>query len=225
MSAQLLRDPTRPGAKQAVDKTKVFVWRGQKKFTNDLKVQFLEEFVRSGLMYEAAEKVGVTGATIMSHAKEDEAFGAAYEEAKQLCIDTTLVKEARRRALEGTDKPLIGGRNKDEIIAYEKIYDSRLHELLLKASRPEEYRENAKAGINITGGVLALSAQPMQSSDWERTIDRSGNIIEGSAIDVTTGQQTAIDITPQAAPIESPQSADPAAATGLKRKKRIRHGG
>lgn len=219
--ANLAKNPDQRGG-QPEKTVKPFVWRPQVRFTHELKIRFLEEFVKSGLMYEAAEKVGVSGRTVIEHAREDEEFGAAYEEAKQLGTDTTLVKQARRRALEGTDKPLIGGKNKDEIVAYEKVYSDRLHELLLKAYRPDEYRENSKGSVNITGGVLTLTAQPMQSTDWERTVDRQGNIIEGTvvqAIDASTGQPEAIDITPQTPVETAPNEPDKKPY----RKKRIRH--
>lgn len=215
---------------QPPDTKKTFVWRpGARKFTQDVKIRFLEEFVSSGLMYEAAEKVGVTGFTVLEHVKEDEGFASAYEEAKQLCIDKTLVREARRRALEGTDKPIVGGKDKDQIVAYEKVYSDRLHELLLKAERPEQYRENSKGNINISGGVLTLTAQPMQSTDWERTVDRQGNIIEGSVIptiDLSTGQPEAIDVTPAPA-AQDPAPADPIEPGPTRprhRTKRIKHG-
>jgi hypothetical protein len=162
-----------------------FVWRpGVKKFNNEVKRAFLDEFLESGLLHASAHKVGVTGATVLAAAREDEAFGEAYLVAKEVGTDKTLVHEARRRALEGTDKPIVGGKNKDEIVAYEKVYSDRLHELLLKAYRREEFGDQLKSQVSVTGGVLALNAQPMQSTDWERVVTKTGEIIEGSAKEI-----------------------------------------
>ena len=190
-SPALKTDPHARGNQKAPSKP--FVWRpGVKKFDEATKRAFLDEYVKSGLLYAAAEAVGVSGFTVLEAVKEDEGFAAAYHQAKELCTDTTLVHEARRRALQGISKPIVGGKNKDEIVAYEQVYSDRLHELLLKAYRREEFGDQLKSQVSVTGGVLALSAQPMASTDWERVVTKSGEIIEGSARQVAQDPPAAL---------------------------------
>lgn len=155
-------------------------------FTLERKEQFLALFRENGLLYLSCEKVGVSERTVQDHRKQDPAFGEAYEAAKQTWIDDVLVREALRRATKGTQKPIVGGKFKDEIVAHEQVYSDQLMSLMLKSKRGE-FREGAGAGEGggSGGGVLLVPTAPMSMEDWEAAFSedakgQSGGDLDGS---------------------------------------------
>lgn len=70
------------------------------KFDQQAQARFLAHYAEFGVHYRAAEAAGVSGQTVYDHAKKDEEFAAAFEEAKGF-FRNHLEHEARRRALEG----------------------------------------------------------------------------------------------------------------------------
>ena len=88
-------------------------------FGDTWKQRFLEVFEDSQLVSEAARVAGVARSTVYRERKADAKFAAAWAEVEERAIEE-LEKVAYQRASEGSD---------------------RLVEFLLKAKRPETYRE------------------------------------------------------------------------------------
>lgn len=152
-------------------------------FTAERKQQFLDLF-RSrrygGRMYLCAEMVGVTSRTIQAHRKFDPEFNYAYEEAEQAWIDETLVTPLIDRAVDGVERPIVGGRWKDEIVATERIYSDGLLTTALR-SRRVEYRDSAAASAQIgsIGGIMIIPTSPAAASDWQEQfgeMSRGGHV-------------------------------------------------
>lgn len=137
-------------------------------FTAARKEQFLELYRKNGLLYLSAEIVGVHERTVQDHVKQDPVFGEAYESAKQAWIDEVLVQEAVRRATKGNQRPIVGGKDRDEIVAHEMVYSDQLMALMLR-SRRGEFRDgvNGGEGGGSGGGVLLVPTAPMTMDDWE----------------------------------------------------------
>lgn len=57
-----------------------------------------------------------------------------------------LEQEAIRRAVDGTNKPVFF---QGEIVGFEKEYSDTLLVLLLKAHKPDKYRERSDVRINL----------------------------------------------------------------------------
>jgi hypothetical protein len=90
--------------------------------------------------------------------KEDATFKADYEDAREQAIDC-LEDEALRRAHEGIEKPVtIAG--KREVI---REYSDSLLIFLLKAHRPQKYRDNIRQEISGADGAPLVPANHQHS--------------------------------------------------------------
>lgn len=103
---------------------------------------FLRELRKRGNVTDAARKAKVDRSTPYRWREAEPAFAAAWDVALEEAIDR-MESEAYRRAVEGTEKPLIGrvGKDEDGIVTYVTEYSDTLMNTLLKAHRPEKYRE------------------------------------------------------------------------------------
>jgi hypothetical protein len=96
---------------------------------------------------EAARAAGVGRRTAYEWREADAAFASAWDEAEQEAADA-LEREAWRRGVEGTDKPVT---YQGEITATYKEYSDRMLEMLLKAHRPEKFKDrvaNEHSGLD-----------------------------------------------------------------------------
>jgi hypothetical protein len=99
----------------------------------DWAARFLEVFAATGNVRLAASAVGVSRDAPYKRARRSPAFAARWERAREDAIDT-LEAEARRRALSGSDALLM---------------------FLLRAHRPERYRETLRIDIRAEAQRLA----------------------------------------------------------------------
>lgn len=101
------------------------------------KKAFLEAFAEHLFVETTCRKIKVAKSTIYKYRKEDAAFAEEWDEIDD-AITAEIEKEAHRRAVEGVEKPIYQGGKK---VGSVKQYSDRLLEMLLKARRPEKYRE------------------------------------------------------------------------------------
>lgn len=95
----------------------------------------------------AAEVAGVGRRTAFDHRQRDEAFALAWHDAAEAGADR-LEDEARRRAAEGTVKPVYQG---GKLVGEIREYSDTLLIFLLKGKRPEVFRDNVK--VEHSGSV------------------------------------------------------------------------
>ncbi len=111
-------------------------------------------FALTANLTTAAAAAGIHRTLVWKWQEADDEFCAALNEAREQAYDR-LEQEALRRAVEGTQRkrPIIVGR---EVVDYEIIteYSDRLLEMLLKAARPEKYRE--RQSIEHTGDATTI---------------------------------------------------------------------
>jgi hypothetical protein len=99
--------------------------------------------------------------------QKDPEFAALWEEALQVATDV-LEHEARERAM-GWDEPVF---DKDgNQCGTRRVYSDRMMELLLKAHRPEKFREKFEHDVTHQGGVIMLP-RPMTAEEWEEAAFR-----------------------------------------------------
>jgi hypothetical protein len=121
--------------------------RGRSVRTDRARETFLEVLAASCNVSEAARKAGMSRRAAYDWREADETFAAAWDDAEQEAADK-LEREAWRRAVEGTDKPVTF---QGVITATYKEYSDRMLEILLKGHRPEKYAERSK--VEHSGGV------------------------------------------------------------------------
>jgi len=102
---------------------------------------FIEALAVSGNVRVAAQHAGITRSRAYQVRRGDSKaaakFRADWDEALDNAADL-LEQEARRRAVTGTDKPIY---YKGALVDTVKEYSDQLLTLLLKAHRPERFRE------------------------------------------------------------------------------------
>jgi len=105
---------------------------------------FLAEYRLCATVTHAAEIALISRRTHYVWIEKDSAYAAAFEEAKVAASDA-LIKEARRRAVQGVEEPVF---YKGELVQTIRKYSDTLLIFLLKGALPEVYRER----YEISGG-------------------------------------------------------------------------
>lgn len=128
------------------------------------KKRFLLALAETGLVSRAATAAGWTADTAYSLRKADPDFAARWSAALEFAVDS-LEEEARRRALEGTLKPVFQG---GSLVGHVREYSDNLMNTLLKANRPEKYRDNHRLEVDAKGGVLVVPGVAPSAQAWEQ---------------------------------------------------------
>lgn len=127
---------------------------------------FISEFSKCGVVGRACESSGVGIKAVWERRKTSAEFSSRYEEAKKKAGDV-LKEEARRRAVDGLLRKKFG-KGGEPIIDpetgkqyCEREYSDTLLIFLLKGAFPEEFRENVRQQVEVTGhngGPIQLKA-------------------------------------------------------------------
>lgn len=110
--------------------------------------KFLETLRQTCIVSEAAKIAGIGRRTVYQWREADPEFAAAWDEAEQEAADK-LEREAWRRGVEGVDKPVT---YQGKITATYKEYSDRMLELLLKAHRPDKFKDRVANEHSGPGG-------------------------------------------------------------------------
>ena len=118
-------------------------------FSEGLKAAFLDTLRETANVTVAARSVGITLGTAYKHRKDDALFAERWEEAINEAVDM-LEAEAHRRAFQGTEEPVF---YQGCEVGYVRKYSDPLTMFLLKAHRPDKYRERSEVKQEISGGM------------------------------------------------------------------------
>ncbi|HEX6293424.1 MAG TPA: hypothetical protein VFZ66_29855 [Herpetosiphonaceae bacterium] len=119
------------------------------------------ELRKCGNVSDAVAAAGVGRSTVYEWREADPDFRQQWDDALDEAVDS-LEREAWRRARDGVQEPVIGrvGRDQDgQIIGddgnplYIRKYSDTLMTTLLKAHRPDKYRERVDANLNHSGNI------------------------------------------------------------------------
>lgn len=124
------------------------------KLTAELKMVFCRAYSRHGIISDGLSAAGVSRKTYYKWLKEDESFGDNCKMAKELANDF-MEREARRRAIEGFDRPVI---YKGEVTEYYKDYSDSLLSMLMRGNKPEKYKERTEHSGSV-GRPLTLDQE------------------------------------------------------------------
>lgn len=109
--------------------------------------KFLELLREVPNITRAARLLGLTPRAFRNHKEKNPEFSALWDEALEEAIERCEA-EVHRRAFEGTEKPVTF---QGVITDTYREYSDTLAMFLLKAHRPDKYRE--RVDQNITGGL------------------------------------------------------------------------
>lgn len=163
------------------------------KFTPDTpspkKEKFLQAIALTGNRTLAAKLAGCSRYTHYNWLEEDPEYGGRFEEAMAEAADL-LEQEARRRAVQGVDKPVFrtayddkGKPTGTEVVGHVREYSDLLLIFLLKGAMPEKYRERSEQRMAVTA---------KQAVDWESLYSEptDGDVVEAEIVKV---EQAALD--------------------------------
>lgn len=101
---------------------------------------FLDAFEELGMVTAACEAVGISRQTAYQERQRNEEFAVAWADVEEHTTER-MEREAYRRAVEGVTKPLVSaGKHVTDVTEY----SDGLLQFMLRARRPERYRENVK---------------------------------------------------------------------------------
>jgi len=146
--------------------------------TDEVLEVFLDALRQTGRESTAAEAAGTTPSRIRELRKKDKIFDERASDARSGWVDEVLVRSAITRATEGVSRPIIGGFNKDRVVATEKVYSDGLLKSLLEANDPR-FRK-AEDQNPVTGGVLIIPAPPVSADTWQSQFQElaTGDVVE-----------------------------------------------
>ncbi|MCR9256280.1 MAG: terminase [Alphaproteobacteria bacterium] len=110
------------------------------RITQDKIDRFLAVLADTGNVSAAARAAGMPRQIAYALKRDDKDFALLWDDALETATDA-LAQEARRRALQGVDAPHF---HKGEVTGTVTKYSDALLMFLLKAHRPEIYRDGAK---------------------------------------------------------------------------------
>lgn len=125
--------------------------KGRTVRTDRARETFLSVLRETCNVSEAARTAGVSRTAAYEWKAADESFAAAWADAEEEAADK-LEREAWRRAVDGTDKPVTF---QGIITATYKEYSDRMLELLLKAHRPDKFIERLKSDHTSSDGSMS----------------------------------------------------------------------
>ena len=120
---------------------------------------FLTVLRRTGSVTLAARAVGVSRRAHYHWVDHDPDYAAQVEHANEELADE-LEHEARRRALEGIDEPVF---YKGERVGSYRRYSDPLMILLLKAKRPEQFKDTVDINGRIDEAATAIDPAIMKT--------------------------------------------------------------
>lgn len=109
---------------------------------------FIKILETSGNVAAAARAAKVGRSWLYQLRSRDPGFAEEWRDAEEAAVDL-MEAEARRRAVDGIEEPLVGGgkliKDDDGRTVVVRKYNDRLLEFLLKAHRPEKYRDKSES--------------------------------------------------------------------------------
>jgi hypothetical protein len=126
------------------------------KLTTECRRRFLKALAETGIVSVAVEIAGTSRTRVYELRKHDSSFSAAWDEAEEQAADA-LETEAWRRAVAGVPEPLVSSgkvvRDDDGQPLAIRRYSDNLLLALLKARRPERFKDRAVVEHDITDGL------------------------------------------------------------------------
>lgn len=111
------------------------------------KREWLDAFERMGTVVHACKETETARSTVYNWRQHDEAFALEWADVEEVTTER-MEREAYRRAVEGVRRDVLYQGTK---VGEEQHYSDTLMIFMLKARRPDKYRENVK--MELSGSV------------------------------------------------------------------------
>ena len=121
------------------------------------KARYLKEVALVGTVSAGCKAAHVDRLHVLAWRRDDPEFVVAEEHARETLIDS-MEAEAFRRGVKGVQKPIYQG---GVLAGYVTEYSDLLLQLMLRANRPDKYRE--KQDVQVAVVIKAISG--VQPSD------------------------------------------------------------
>lgn len=118
---------------------------------------FLKNLSETGNVSEAARKARIARSHAYQIRRQDTDFARSWDEALDMAVDL-LEAEARSRAVEGVEQPRF---HQGKICGTVRKYSDSLLMFLLRAHRPETFREGRDGGAEDLGHRLEGARQKL----------------------------------------------------------------
>ncbi len=116
--------------------------------------RFLAAYRKNGNVSRSSETAHVTRRTVQLHRHSDPEFAKDMDDAQEEAGDA-LEQEARRRAVEGTLRPVY---QQGKEVGQIREYSDTLLIILLQAARPDKYRANTRVEHSgVAGGPVPVA--------------------------------------------------------------------
>lgn len=156
-----MSDPDQPSASDATESLAPGVAKRQRRRTVHEPFRPLDDDEQASLFLKVLRETGAyicAAEACNCNPREIQSYRREHPEFQLLCDDalehygTDIVRAMHTRAVQGWENPIIGGRNKDEIVAYEKKYSDSLGAMFLKKVDPS-FRD--KSEVKVEANVAA----------------------------------------------------------------------
>lgn len=156
---------------------KRFQNRNPYKFTLKVQLLFCEHLSILGRVTHAARAAGISPLTVKAMEKNSPEFAEMVGLAQMEYRDK-VAAEVYRRAIEGWDEPVIGGKDRDTVVCHVRKFSDKLLEL--EAKRVDSgYREKQTLNVGQSGGVIVINASPIEKEPWREKYNQA---IAGPAV-------------------------------------------
>ncbi len=133
---------------------------------------FLAAYSKLGTVTHAADAAGIDRRSHSNWMHGDPKYREAFASAGEMAVQH-LEREARRRAIEGTEKPVY---QNGRLVGTIREYSDTLLIFLLKGARPERYRERVDMTVDLRREAERVAAE--RGLDVERLLARAEEIAE-----------------------------------------------
>lgn len=152
------------------------------RFTRARRDKFLRVLAETGNVTAAAREAGMARSQFYVVRAADPSFAVLWRDAEEAAADL-LEAEARRRAVDGVEEPLMGGgkliKDDDGNAVLVRKYNDRLLEFLLKAHRPDRYKDktegSAAAHAALPGVRIVIGPDPDAACETGEGADDRGD--------------------------------------------------
>lgn len=121
---------------------------------------FLVALEEHATVLHACKAIGVSRNCVYQLRQRDEEFALAWADVEERVVER-MEREALRRGVEGVERDVY---YKGEVVGQERQFSDTLLIFMLKAARPEKYRENVKVehSGSITHDLAAMTDEQLR---------------------------------------------------------------